>query len=56
MDGRRRDAVRDSYLHGLGLHVLRFSNMDVLGNMDGVIAMIVRHLETVLGKWETIFP
>lgn len=55
-DGRRRDAVRDSYLHGLGLHLLRFSNIDVLDNTDGVIAVIVRHLETALGKRETKSP
>ena len=46
-DGTIRDGLRDSYLEGQGLCVLRFSNLDVLGNMDGVIAAIIEHLETV---------
>ena len=45
-DGRIRDGLRDGYLETLGLRVLRFSNLDVLSNMDGVIAAIVQHLET----------
>jgi len=40
------DSKRDAYLESIGLMVLRFSNLDVLGNMDGVVAEIVRHLET----------
>jgi very-short-patch-repair endonuclease len=46
-DGRIRDGLRDGYLESLGLRVLRFSNLDVLTNMDGVIAAIVQRLETV---------
>lgn len=45
--GMIRDRLRDSYLASLGLDVLRFSNGDVLVNMDGVLAAIVEHLETV---------
>jgi very-short-patch-repair endonuclease len=48
-NGMIRDSLRDDYLESLGLYVLRFSNLDVLGNMDGVIAAIVQHLETVVG-------
>ena len=40
-----RDAKRDTYLRGMGLTVLRFSNLDVLKCMDGVIGMIVKVLE-----------
>ena len=36
---------RDAYLNGIGLSVLRFSNLDVLGNMDGVITEIVQYLD-----------
>lgn len=52
-DGTIRDSLRDCYLGSLGLTVLRFSNLDVLGNMDGVIAAIVEHLETVLDPVKT---
>lgn len=45
-DGRIRDGLRDGYLESLGLRVLRFSNLDVLNNVDGVIAAIVQRLET----------
>jgi len=45
--GMIRDRLRDSYLESLGLDVLRFSNRDVLVNMDGVLAAIVEHLESV---------
>ena len=44
-DGQAGDARRDEYLRSLGLEVLRFSNFDVLGNIDGVIGEIVRYLE-----------
>ena len=40
-----RDAKRDTYLRGMGLTVLRFSNLDVLKCMDGVIGTIVKLLE-----------
>jgi very-short-patch-repair endonuclease len=44
-EGVARDSRRDADLNSMGLNVLRFSNLDVLGNMDGVIAEIVQHLE-----------
>ena len=44
-EGAAHDSRRDAYLNSIGLNVLRFSNLDVLGNMDGVIAEIVRYLE-----------
>jgi hypothetical protein len=40
----------------MGLSVQRFSNLDVLGNIDGVIAEIVRHLEEKRSKKETKSP
>lgn len=52
-DGTIRDGLRDVYLESLGLNVLRFSNLEVLGNMDGVIAAIVEHLETVFDPVKT---
>ena len=54
--GQAQDSRRDAYLNDMGLSVLRFSNLDVLGNIDGVIAEIVRHLEEKRGKRETKSP
>jgi very-short-patch-repair endonuclease len=34
------DGTRDEYLSGLGLRVLRFTNSDVLTNIDGVVENI----------------
>ena len=44
-EGQEQDSKRDAYLNGIGLSVLRFSNLDVLGNMDGVITEIVQYLD-----------
>jgi very-short-patch-repair endonuclease len=55
-EGVLHDANRDSSLRNLGLCVLRFSNLDVSYNMDGVIATIVQQLEAALGKRETKSP
>ena len=38
--GRERDAARDAWLVGQGFRVLRFWNHEVLGNLDGVLAVI----------------
>ena len=38
----RRDAVRDSYLQGLGLQVLRFDNLQVLRELEAVLDEIAR--------------
>jgi very-short-patch-repair endonuclease len=42
---RDSDKVRDAYLRGHGWRVLRFWNHEVLGNRDGVLAVIVAELE-----------
>jgi very-short-patch-repair endonuclease len=36
-EGMRKDKIRDNYLENLGLTVLRFSDRDVLGNLQGGI-------------------
>ena len=38
---REKDNQRTSYFHTLGLRVLRFSNLDVTRNFDGVCEGIV---------------
>lgn len=44
--GLEKDRLRTDYLERLGLEVLRFSNLDVLQNLEGVLAEIVRRSET----------
>ena len=39
---RKLDVVRDEYLRSIGLRVLRFSNLDVLRELDNVLAVILR--------------
>ena len=38
------DKVRTEYMAGLGLRVLRFTNIEVLTNIEGVIEVIERHI------------
>jgi very-short-patch-repair endonuclease len=40
-EGIQKDRVRDGYLDSLGLTVLRFSDTDVLTNIDGVMERIL---------------
>ena len=39
------DKKRDNFLSDLGFEVLRFSNRDILKNIDGVLQEIYDHLE-----------
>ena len=43
-EGLLSDRERDSYLSGLGLRVLRFSNLDVNRNFAGVCEEILKAL------------
>ena len=47
------DGLRDGYLENLGIRVFRFSNLDVLKNMEGVIAVIIEYLETAFDPVKT---
>ena len=40
-----RDRRRDAYLNRFGYAVLHFTNLDVMGNMDGVLQVILQALE-----------
>ncbi len=51
-EGELSDANRDAYLESLGLFVLRFSNLEVLHNMDGVMVTIACHIEAKLCQKE----
>jgi very-short-patch-repair endonuclease len=43
---REKDAIRDAELSRLGFRVLRYSNIDVLKDTDGVIADIWNQLDS----------
>lgn len=40
------DQIRDEFMRSLGLIVLRFSNKDIVENMECVLAVIVEQLQT----------
>ena len=42
---RKKDEARDKYLSNLDFRVLRFSNSDVLKNIEEVVGEIYKHLE-----------
>lgn len=43
--GLARDRLRAAHLERQGLEVLRFSNLDVLQNLDGVLTELLRRIE-----------
>ncbi len=45
LEGKQKDAVRDDYMAQLGLSVLRFSDREILENLDGVAETIWRYLQ-----------
>ena len=44
VDRQRYDAARTAFLKGRGYHVLRFTNDEVMSNLDGVLTAIVNAL------------
>ena len=52
LDHRQNDGERDAYLKGAGLRVLRFSNVQVLQEIDAVVGVILQ----VLVKWQGEIP
>ena len=44
-DGIKKDLERDQYFQLLGFTVLRFSDIDVLKNVNGVVERIQEHLK-----------
>jgi very-short-patch-repair endonuclease len=38
------DIVRENYFRKLGFNVIRFTNADVMGNLEGVLTIIATHL------------
>ena len=43
VEGRAKDDIRDAYMVNLCLNVLRFSDLDVLKHMDGVLSVLYEH-------------
>ena len=43
-DGKEADSARDAYLEGLGLTILRYSNLQIQKSFDNVCCDIFRHL------------
>jgi len=41
------DRIRDKYLNSLGLRVLRFNNIEVLANIEGVLESIIENMEKI---------
>ena len=46
-EGFEKDQIRDRNLQELGLTILRFSDLDVLKNIDGVLERIHEHLKNL---------
>jgi len=41
-DAQASDAKRNAYLHSLGLRVLRFTNLEIMQNLDGVLLKVMQ--------------
>jgi very-short-patch-repair endonuclease len=48
--GVKHDVVRDTYLRNLGIRVLRFNNIEVLTNIQGVVESILSNMNNVSTK------
>jgi very-short-patch-repair endonuclease len=47
---QRYDTQREKFLHSMGYSVLRFSNDEVIHNVQGVVEMILRKAERLLNN------
>lgn len=45
-EGQESDKKRDEYLQGLGMTVLRYSNLDIDKNFEGVCIDILKYIST----------
>jgi very-short-patch-repair endonuclease len=45
------DAVRDDFIAGKGFQTLRFSNVDIRDNMEGVLLTIMAALQARADRW-----
>ena len=49
-EGIEKDKIRDEYFKSLGLKVLRFTNLDVLRNLNGVLERIYENIPDLTTK------
>jgi very-short-patch-repair endonuclease len=47
-DGREYDESREEYMNSLAIKTIRFTNLDVLRNIEGVLSEIEKELELPL--------
>jgi very-short-patch-repair endonuclease len=52
----RKDTRRDAALGVLGFGVLRFTNSDVMGNIEGVLTRMLEVLQERPDRWEPPHP
>ena len=52
----RKDRLRDDVLAARGFRVVRVTNADVMGNMDGVLAVIGGALSQAPARWDKPHP
>ena len=52
----RKEARRDAALGKLGFGVLRFTNSDVMGNIEGVLTRMLEVLQERPDRWEAPHP
>ena len=43
-EGIKKDNIRDNYLENLGFTVVRFTDREVLKNIEGVLEVLQRHI------------
>lgn len=54
--GQGKDEERDHYLRGEGVEVLRFSNIEMLQNQDGVLQVIFEKIQQRMQKQTPSLP
>jgi very-short-patch-repair endonuclease len=45
--GQQNDEARAAFLHTRGIHILRFSNLEVLQNLEGVLLTIAQKITSL---------
>ena len=50
------DSIRDNWLAERGYRIVRFSNSDVMRNMDGVLADLLTNLNQSSDRWRRTTP
>ena len=49
-EARKKDQIRDAYFAEIGITVLRYTNLDIHRNFNGVCADIINHIEVATGE------